>query len=353
MILLIWFSKKRRLIGIRQTMKSVSNTDLITALYLSFLGREPEPPAIDYYSAALAEGTLNAKSLLEAFQSCEEYRRRHSTNTLWMPPGHYYSPIANVDELRADASRVFDRSRRPIGIDLNEAGQLALLPVLRRLTSDLPFEETKKDGLLYYFNNGSYGHGDAVVLAGMIRHLRPRRVLEFGSGFSSCVILDINRCFFHEQIECIFVDPYPQRLRNLVNGYTGAVRIIESRAQDIDLELVRSLQANDILFIDSTHVCKVGSDVNFHFFEIFPALESGVLIHVHDIFYPFEYPEEWVFNENRSWNEIYVLRAFLMYNRLFRIEFFNHFLSLTHADLVNTLPWFERNCGGALWLRKV
>ncbi len=332
--------------------ESLSKVDVITALYLSFLGREPEPPALAYFSKALTEGTLDVKALVAEFQNCEEYRQRQSTNHLWMPPGHYYSPIANVEELHADAARVFDRSCRPAGIDLNEAGQLALLPTLRRLARDLPFQETKKDGLLYYFHNDSYGHGDAVVLAGMIRHLRPRRILEFGCGFSSCVILDINRSFFGGQIECTFVDPYPQRLRDLLIGYSGEARIIESRAQDIDLDLVRSLQGNDILFIDSTHVSKAGSDVNFHFFETLPSLQPGVLIHVHDVFYPFEYLEEWFFEENRSWNELYLLRAFLMYNPMYRIEFFNHFLAYAHPELAKTIPWFEYNCGGAIWLRK-
>jgi hypothetical protein len=330
------------------------NSEMITALYRAFLGREPEPPALAYYMEALAEGGLDARSLIAVFQNCDEYRRRQPIGhtDLWVPPGHYYSPIVNVEELRTDAARIFDRSRRPTGIDLNEAGQVALLPVLRQLARDLPFQETKKDGLLYYFNNPSYGHGDAVVLASMIRHLRPRRILEFGCGFSSCVILDVNRHFFGGEIECTFVDPYPQLLRDLLAGYTGDARIMESRAQDIDLDIVRSLQKDDILFIDSTHVSKAGSDVNFHFFETLPALQAGVFVHFHDVAYPFEYPEAWFFDENRSWNELYLLRAFLMYNPSYKIEFFNHFLAYLHPDLVKTIPWFERNCGGAIWLRK-
>jgi Methyltransferase domain/Domain of unknown function (DUF4214) len=334
------------------TDAGLSDAAIITALYAAFLGREPEPSALAHYSNALAEGDLDARSLIALFRDCDEYRHRQAGRHLWVPAGHYYSPIVNVAELRADAPRVFDRSRRPACVDLNEAGQLALLPALRSLARDLPFQETKKDGLLYYFLNPSYGHGDAVVLACMIRHLRPRRILEFGCGFSSCVILDINRHFFGGEIECTFVDPYPQLLRDLIAGYTGGARILESRAQDIDLDIVRSLQKNDILFIDSTHVSKAGSDVNFHFFETLPALRAGVFIHVHDVVYPFEYLEEWFFDENRSWNELYLLRAFLMYNPYYRIEFFNHFLACVHPDLVKTIPWFERNCGGAIWLRK-
>jgi hypothetical protein len=88
------------------------------------------------------------------------------------------------------------------------------------------------------------------------------------------------------------------------------------------------------------------------FFETLPALQAGVSIHFHDVAYPFEYPEAWFFDENRSWNELYLLRAFLMYNPLYRIEFFNHFLAYAHPELAKTIPWFEYNCGGAIWLRK-
>jgi hypothetical protein len=334
------------------TGESFSDAEMITALYRAFLGREPEPTALTGLGNALAEGALDAKSLVATFQNCEEYRQRQPMTRLLYPAGHYYSPIVNVEELYADAARVFDRSRPPAGIDLNEAGQLALLPILRQLAGDVQLAETKQDGTLYYSHNNQYGPGDAAVLTSMIRHLRPRRILEFGSGYSSCCILDANRLFFGGSIECTFVDPCPQRLRDLLSGYNGDARIIESRAQDIDLNLVGSLQENDILFIDSTHVSKAGSDVNFHFFNTLPALQSGVAIHFHDVFYPFEYPEAWFFDENRSWNELYVLRAFLMYNPVYKIEFFNHFLAHVHPNIANTIPGFEQNCGGAIWLRK-
>jgi hypothetical protein len=309
------------------TSDRLSNAEIISALYLAFLGREPEPSALAYFESALTEGALDERSLIGAFQNCEEYQRRRSLPPLLFPPGHYYSPIVDVDELHTDSVRVFDRSLPPAGIDLNETGQLALLPTLRLLARDTPLPKNKTPEMLYYSNNGQYGPGDAAVLASMIRHLRPRRILEFGSGYSSCCIIDTNRLFFNNNIDCTFVDPYPQLLRDLLTGYTGHVRILESRAQDIDLKLVSSLQENDILFIDSTHVSKGGSDVNLHFFSTLPALQAGVVIHVHDVSYPFEYPEAWFFEENRSWNELYVLRAFLMHNPIYKIEFFNHFLA--------------------------
>jgi hypothetical protein len=331
----------------------LSDADMVTVLYRAFLGRDPDASALAYHCRTLAEGEFDARSLIALFLNCDEYRQRSTVIPPWVPPGHYYSPIVNPTELRADAARVFDRSRRPAGIDLNEEGQVSLVPILRNLAEKLPFKNMKQEGLFYYSENSFYNHGDGIVLASMMLHLRPRRILEFGSGFSSCVMLDMNRLFFEGQIECTFVDPYPQRLRELLHDYDGPVRILESRAQDIDLDLVRELQKDDILFIDSTHVSKAGSDVNFHFFDVLPALKPGVVIHIHDVTYPFEYSEEWFFNENRSWNESYLLRGFLMYNSAYRIEFFNSFMYYEHRDLARTIPFFERNPGCAIWLRKM
>jgi len=334
--------------------RTLSDDQIVDILYRHFLGREPDSWALKYFPEEFAQGRMDVKSFITALLACEEYRQRKILDRhTWVPPGHYYSPIVNLDELRAHADRVFDRSRVPSAIDMNEARQLALLNALGKLAQDLPFQDTKRDGLYYYYENPSYSYGDAVVLASMIRHARPKRIVEFGCGFSSCVILDVNRCFFSSEIECSFVDPYPELLRNLVGEDYGSLRVVRSRAQEIDLALVEALEANDILFVDSTHVSKAGNDVNFHFFEVLPKLNPGVYVHFHDIFYPFEYPEAWFFEENRSWNEIYVLKAFLMYNRCFKIEFFNNFLAQKFPELVSSaLPQFGRNSGGAIWLRK-
>jgi hypothetical protein len=125
---------------------NLSNAEMIAALHLAFLGREPEPSALAYLEKALAEGALDARSLIATFRNCDEYRQRQPLAPLLYPAGHFYSPIVNVDELRGDAARVFDRTRPPVGIDLNAVGQLALLPILRSFARDLPFQETKRDG---------------------------------------------------------------------------------------------------------------------------------------------------------------------------------------------------------------
>jgi len=138
----------------------------------------------------------------------------------------------------------------------------------------------------------------------------------------------------------------------LKEGDRARIRIVPSRLQDVPLATFEALESNDILFIDSTHVGKTGSDVNHLFFEILPRLASGVHVHVHDIFYPFEYPKEWVY-KGRAWNEAYMTRAFLQYNAAFRIALMNTFMQRFHADFFREkMPLCLRNPGGSLWLRR-
>ena len=134
--------------------------------------------------------------------------------------------------------------------------------------------------------------------------------------------------------------------------------IIERPVQAIDLSVFEELGSNDILFIDSTHVLKAGSDVAFELFEILPRLRRGVIVHFHDMFWPFEYPTRWIFDLQYSWNELYAVRAFLAFNHEFDILFFNDYLCVKHADLIRTadlpdyLKIIQRSCGGGLWLRR-
>ena len=117
------------------------------------------------------------------------------------------------------------------------------------------------------------------------------------------------------------------------------------------MDVFEKLNAGDILFVDSTDVSKTGSDVNYIMFEIIPILKSGVLIHFHDVFCPFEYPKEWVF-QGRNWNEDYILKAFLMYNDRFEIKLFSEYLHKHHGDVFEAMPLFYKNHGGNLWIEK-
>lgn len=272
--------------------------------------------------------------------------------------GHYYSPVPSMRELHRDASRIFDRSRRPLqGIDLNEDEQLALLREFARFYAEQPFSELPQADRRYFFDNHWYGKADALFLYSIIRQFRPRQIVEIGSGFSSAVMLDTNERFMDRAVRLTFIEPESVRLRKLLrDGDQNIATIVDERIQDVDPAMIDGLAANDILFVDSSHVSKAGSDVNHILFELLPRLQSGVLVHFHDVLYPFEYPKEW-FELGISWNEPYILRAFLQYNSAFSIRFWNDFVMKFHAEALQQLmplcshaPAF--GVGGSLWLQK-
>jgi len=237
------------------------------------------------------------------------------------------------------------------GINLNAPKQLQLLDLFQSYYSDLPFQDEKTEGLRYYYKNNFYSYGDAIILYSFIRHFRPKKIIEAGSGFSSAVMLDTNDLYFGGSIECTFIEPYPERLLTLINN-NDTSKLIERKVQDVSVNHFKELNDGDILFIDSSHVSKFGSDVNYLIFEVLPQLNQGVFVHIHDIFYPFEYPKSWYY-EGRCWNEAYLLRAFLQHNDSFEIVFWNNYIFNFHfEELKKKLPLCAKNTGGAIWLRK-
>lgn len=275
-------------------------------------------------------------------------------NYLFVPPGHFYSPIPSLDEIKRDESKIFGNiDREIIGFELHETEQLKLLNEFVGYYDEMPFQSHKQEGLRYYFENPAYSYSDAILLHCMIRHLKPKRVIEIGSGFSSCMALDTNELFFGDSITTTFIEPYPELLMSLIKDKDkNTIKLISTRLQDVDLREFETLKANDILFIDSTHVSKINSDVNRIYFDILPRLSSGVYIHIHDIFYPFEYPKDWIY-EGRAWNEMYLLRAFLQYNSAFRIVLMNTFMEHFHESFFQQkMPLCLKNTGGSIWIRK-
>lgn len=271
-------------------------------------------------------------------------------------PGHYYSPIADTKDIANRKQMVFDIPNEIKGIDLNEAGQLETIKKMVPFYNEHPFPEHKKEGQRYYFQNRYYSYSDALFLYYIIRQNQPKNIIEVGSGFSSAVMLDTNDKFFNGSIKHTFIEPYPARLYSLLSEKDKTnTTIHEKTIQSIDLATFDKLEANDILFIDSTHVSKVGSDVNRIIFDILPRLKKGVLIHFHDIFYPFEYPESWVLGwKGFGWNETYLLKSFMMHNPDFKIELFNTYLEHFHENwFKENMPQCLLNKGGSIWIRKV
>lgn len=272
----------------------------------------------------------------------------------YAPPGHYYSPIPSVEYVRANEEYIFRPPPQQLpGIDLKESEQLTLLSIFKELYKDQPFDSKNKHGLRYYFDNPAYSYSDAIFLHCMIRHLQPKQIIEVGSGYSSCAILDTNETHCDGKIQCTFIEPYPELLLSLIKEPDKqSIKLLPMGLQQVPLSNFESLQANDILFIDSTHVGKIGSDVNYLFFEILPRLQPGVHVHFHDIFYPFEYPKEWIY-EGRAWNEDYILRAFLSFNNTFEIVMFNTFLEYFHEEWFSQhMPLCLKNRGGSIWIKR-
>ena len=270
-----------------------------------------------------------------------------------MSPGHFYSPIPSLEEIRAREGELFGMPPPSLpGIDLRAGEQLALVKELAAFYADMPFPREQSPKTRYWFENWAYSYSDAIYLYSMLRKLQPRRVIEVGSGFSSAAMLDTADRFLPET-EFTFIDPDTSTLDALLRPADREhVTVIRARLQDVPLETFDALAENDILFIDSTHVSKTGSDVNRIVFEILPRLAAGVHIHFHDVFYPFEYPKEWVY-EGRAWNEDYILRAFLEFNGAFEIVLFGTWLARFHRDLLAELmPLTLENPGGSLWLKK-
>lgn len=270
-----------------------------------------------------------------------------------VPPGHYYSPLVSDEFLKKYEHRIFEnRSKNIPGVDLNEEKQLALLKEFLPYYQELPFGEEKQAHLRYALRNEYFDYSDGFFLHAMIRHFKPKRIVEVGSGFSSAMMLDTNELFFDNQIDLTFIEPYPERLKaNIKPGED--IRLLEQNVQDVGASVFTQLEENDILFIDTSHVVKTGSEINHLIFNVLPILKKGVKIHIHDIFFPFEYPREWVIDQKRGWNETYLIRAFLMYNKAFKIISFTSFLEIHYRDLLQEhFPLTLKQESKSLWLSK-
>lgn len=235
-------------------------------------------------------------------------------------PIHYYEPLPDFRTITPEQT---ERRREFSAIDFRWEAQLRLLRELESYAGELAESEVQND----YFSGL-----DAVIYYSLIRRLKPRRIVEIGGGYSTHIAGKALAANQTGRLTCI--EPYPERL----NRSSLGVELIAKRVEEIDVSFFASLNANDILFIDSSHTVKFGSDVCYEFLEILPALERGVWVHVHDIFFPHDYPAEWLLKRRLALNEQYLLEAFLAFNREFEVALANHWLALDHAaDAVKRL----------------
>ncbi|MGH8033008.1 MAG: class I SAM-dependent methyltransferase [Luteimonas sp.] len=266
--------------------------------------------------------------------------------------GHFYSPVVDPSLIRDRVGEIWRDRPQILGIDFNRAAHLKLLSAFPRWLKDFNYpmaadDATDAEGRPGFFlENDQFSNIDARALFVMLREFKPRRVIEVGSGFSSLLMADVKRRFLPLlSLQCI--EPYP---RSFLHDTSYGLELVKSKVEHVPMAFFESLRKGDFLFIDSSHVSKTGSDVNYLLFEVIPRLRPGVLVQVHDIFLPQDYPFEWVVKDNRSWNEQYLLQAYLMFNPKTRVVFGSsyvyHALPQEAADAIG--PGVS-TFGGSLW----
>jgi len=272
---------------------------------------------------------------------------------LFEPPGHFYSPVVEPAEARRF---VLNASVLSDGTSLPRIDRDVIAGTFSRLSRHLP--EIKSflgvtETLRYRESRTYFNFGEAFILSAFIAEFRPKTFIEVGSGYSSACAVDTSE-MLDIGTNFTFIDPNPERLNGILfDRDRASCRVHPSPVQDIDPGVFDLLEENDILFLDTTHVLKTGSDLNFELFHILPRLKPGVIIHFHDIFADWEYPNIWLYRDNRSWNEIYALRSFLMYNNDFEILYFNHHVWKNMPDLLEgTVLSSIPDPGSGIYIRK-
>jgi len=278
------------------------------------------------------------------------------TTTTAHPNGHFYSPVVDTDELRPRIAELWPVAPKIAGIDFNDTSHEDILRAsFAQFMPAYDYPEVlpaSADPWAFFTQNSQFSWLDARAFFVLLRRWQPRRLIEIGSGFSTLLAADVNRRFLDGRLDITCIEPFPREFLTL--GVPGVSRLLQAKVQDVDLAEFDRLESGDVLFIDSSHVAKTGSDVNFIYFEILPRLAPGVRIHIHDIFLPHDYPKDWVLDENRSWNEQYLLRALLMDSQRYTVEFGCSYAFYRFPQLVRDglrLPGGRGFGGGSLWIR--
>jgi hypothetical protein len=264
-------------------------------------------------------------------------------------PVHFYQPIPDTRSL---PNKLWEKDSDLVGVEMNEAVQLDLLQNVfpKFQTEYSQFSATPTEvPYEFYLNNEAFAGADALVAYCMARHFQSRLILEVGSGFSSRLLAQA--ALRNGKTELICIEPYPAAI--LTSGFPGLTSLIRKQVQEVDLELFQQLGANDILFIDSSHVVKCGGDVNYLFLAVLPRLRPGVVIQIHDIFLPQEYPKAWIMEQHLFWTEQYLLQAFLTFNSEFEVLFANAFMGAKYLpEMQATFPQSPWRGGASFWLRR-
>jgi hypothetical protein len=259
---------------------------------------------------------------------------------------HFYSPLPVLSEL---SDHIWEKEWSQ-GIDWNEDLGLELLEHLIKYSFE--YNHLTNSHQFDIGDKKSFNHLDSALYYTIIRHFKPMRIIEVGAGHSTQIAS--LACSKNTFGKIIAIEPYPREF--LKDGSLQAFSLIQKPVQEISVDVFKQLDANDILFIDSSHVSKIGSDVNYLYLEVLPQLKNGVLVHLHDIFLPFEVPRRWIEELDLFWNEQYLLHAFLIGNRDFEVLIGNNYMLNNHPRKIARL--FDQNeksdglAGVSFWMRR-
>lgn len=274
---------------------------------------------------------------------------------------NFYSPLPDTRLLKSN-NKLWEGEIELVGVDLNPEGQLNLLKrVFPQFSQEcnFPYEPTSTP-FEYYTHNRVFGFLSAAVLHCMVRHFAPKTIIEVGSGYSTLVSA---RAVLHNQAEgktckLISIEPYPDKV--LMEGFPGLSELIPRKVEEMNLNFFNQLEEGDILFIDSSHVVRIGGDIVYLYLEVLPRLKKGVVIHIHDIFFPKHYPKDWVTEKLRFWSEQYLLQAFLTYNRSFEVLWCASYINRKYPQKLKvTFPLpqgYTANdyySSSSFWMRKI
>jgi hypothetical protein len=270
-------------------------------------------------------------------------------------PKNYYSPLNDLQFLR-DNRDLWREPFEPLAIDWNLEGQMSVALEISGYVAELKDVPSKsEDPAEYCWDNPFWNNADALVQYGLLRSRKPARVVEIGCGYSTLLMAKALASNVRESAANVtavtLVEPHPRV--EVLSKLPSHWECSYTPLQRAPLSAFESLQKGDVLFYDGSHCCKVASDVNWFFFRILPILAPGVLIHLHDIFLPDEYPESWIFERGQTWNEQYCLQAFLMHNSRYTVEIANWYLvRKRHAALLELYQNVQPVWGVSFWLSK-
>lgn len=257
-------------------------------------------------------------------------------------PNHYYWPIPDISALR---EHDWDQRMPPAGVQMHMEEQVEFLyECVQPYVEECNFPDHDDGSGRYHYHNGFFECVDAEVAYSVVRKKKPSRVIEVGGGYSSRVLsaaLESNYYESGEKGELVTIDPFLER--GASSGYDRAF-VLRQAVQQVDVNFFASLASDDILFLDSSHVVAIGGDVVREYLEILPRLRPGVLVHVHDIFLPHDYPREFIYRNLCFWSEQYLLQAFLSFNSEFEVCWGSSAMALRFGDLLDdVLPRWENS----------